>query len=261
MQPTILLCEHPRISSDAHFNDVANAPLSACLMSGYIASILRQHDYTVDIYEGYLAGDSFEESFLKLSRADYDLLGVHAVYFWEHTPELFSFLRRLKSVRPEAPLVLYGVFPTFCSTEILQHYAFIDAVIIGEPEETFLDCAACFTRSGGLPAAGEIPGLACMHGGILKAGRRRPLIEPLDGLPFPVRSELFTAALGGIVLGSRGCSGRCAFCCINPFYGGESLWRGRSAMNVAAEIETLLPHLDRHCQLRAQTAVVTFSPP
>ena len=31
----ILLLEHPREASEAHFNDIANTPLWSCLMTGY----------------------------------------------------------------------------------------------------------------------------------------------------------------------------------------------------------------------------------
>ena len=40
--------------------------------------------------------------------------------------------------------------------------------------------------------------------------------------------------------GSRGCYGGCTFCYINPYYGKQACWRGRSPENVIAEIDSLI---------------------
>ena len=74
----------------------------------------------------------------------------------------------------------------------------------------------------------------------------RALIEPLDSLPFPVRSDLFLQTVGGNILASRGCYGQCSFCYINNFYGNGCQWRGRSPDNVAQEIAELYSRLSAH---------------
>ena len=38
----IILLEHPREPSPAHYNDIANTPLWACLMTGYAGASLVQ---------------------------------------------------------------------------------------------------------------------------------------------------------------------------------------------------------------------------
>ncbi len=244
MNVKTLLFEHPRIASDAHYNDVANAPLSACLMSGYVAAVLKQNGFAADIYDAYLSDESFAESFQKLSEMDFDVLGIHTVYFWEHTPELFSMLQKLKELKPAVPLLLYGVFPSFAYKHIFSLYPFIDAVILGEPEETFYDIVRTYQQKGCLCCA-NIAGTAYNDNGSVYINKSRVLIDPLDRLPFPVRSNLSLSMLGGTVLGSRGCYGNCSFCCINPFYGTASSWRGRSPENIVKEIKLLLPRLNR----------------
>ncbi|MFC1592017.1 B12-binding domain-containing radical SAM protein [Thermodesulfobacteriota bacterium] len=244
MSVSTVLLEHPRIESAAHFNDVANAPLSACLMSGSIAALLQRHGHAVQLCESYLRGDSFEECFERLDGMRCDLLGVHAVYFWEHTPELFSFLERLRAAGRSMPIVLYGFFPTQAHARILELFSCVDAVILGEPEETFLELVDALQRRGSFDA-GVAAGVACREGGRVVRGAQRALVSDLDGLPFPIRSELFLSRLGGQVLGSRGCPGACSFCCINPFYGCGPGWRGRTAASISAELEALLPRLQR----------------
>jgi len=244
MDLKILLLEHPRPESETHYNDVANAPLSTCLISGYVAAGLKERGCSVTMYDGCLSGETFECSAGRIEAAGYDLIGVHAVYIWEHTGELFVLLERLKSNHPGLPIVMYGFFPTFACDGILSRYPFIDAVILGEPDETFADVASAYRRHGSVCRA-DIAGLAFNEGGRVKRTGRRPLIDPLDRLPFPVRSDMFTEKLGGNILGSRGCYNTCSFCCINPFYGPESRWRGRSPEDISAEIEAILPSLPK----------------
>ena len=50
----VLLLEHPRGRSAIHFNDIANTPLSSCLISGYIASLLQANDIETEILDTYL---------------------------------------------------------------------------------------------------------------------------------------------------------------------------------------------------------------
>lgn len=240
----ITLLEHPRIESEAHYNDVANAPLHACLMSGYIASVLQQHGCEVVIHDAYLSGESFDQTFKKLTETDTGLLGVHAVYFWEHTGELFTLLGRIKTARPELPIILYGIFPTFACRKLLQNYPFIDGIIIGEPELTFLEIIRMM-EAGKAPVSESVAGFACRINNSITINKPRALIDPLDGLPFPLRHRESLETIGGSILGSRGCYGNCTFCCINPFYGPKPCWRGRTPDNIAAEIEALLPALDK----------------
>jgi radical SAM superfamily enzyme YgiQ (UPF0313 family) len=236
MGTSILLFEHPRRAAESHYNDVANAPLSACLMSGYAAAVLRDNGCDADIYDAYLTETSLEECARELIRRPWDILGVHAVYFWEHTPELFALLERVRRMRPGGLVLLYGFFPTQACRDILLQHRCVDGIIIGEPELVLLNAA----RRPVLPQAG----IACRDGGDVRSAVPHTVAD-LDRLPQPVRSARSLSVLGGLVLGSRGCYGACSFCCINAFYGSGSGWRGRAPANIAAEIEAQLPQLAR----------------
>jgi len=241
----ILLFEHPRIESAAHYNDVANAPLSACLTNGYIASVLHEHGFAADIYDAYLSGTNFSTCLEYFRCADFDILGIHAVYFWEQTPELFAFLSEIRQLRPEALIVLYGLFPTFGFRQILEQFPFIDCIIAGEPERTFLDVAAAFMKQG-RQGCRLLPGIAFAEDGKTALNAARPLINPLDGLPFPVRTDISLQTIGASILGSRGCCGSCSFCCINNFYGARACRRVRSPDNIAAEAALLINNYGRN---------------
>lgn len=47
----ILLLEHPRTVSPERCNDIANTPLSSCMLSGYAAGMLKSEGHDVQIIE------------------------------------------------------------------------------------------------------------------------------------------------------------------------------------------------------------------
>ena len=79
MKPKILLLEHPRIPSPGHYNDVANTPLSSCLISGYIAAVLADQGFSVELCESYLSGKTFSQCFKDLE--DLDLISWGSMAF------------------------------------------------------------------------------------------------------------------------------------------------------------------------------------
>jgi len=239
----ILLLEHPRIDSDDHYNDVANAPLAACLNAGYAAAQLAEQGHAVSVFDAYGLDIPFDQCAEQLLQRDFDLLAVHGVYFWEHTPRLFSMLDGFRAVRPATRIVLFGIFPTFACNEIFLQYPCIDAVIIGEPEMSLFDLANEYACGAG--RLDRVAGLAWREGAEVKTSGLRPPVSELDLLKFPLRDVTSLQLVGGSILGSRGCQGNCAFCCINPFYGAGSGRRCRTPENICREIEELLPRLNK----------------
>ena len=239
----ILLFEHLRAASEEHYNDVANAPLSACLSVGYVAARLAEQGHSVEVYDAYGQDASFDQCREHLLQLDCNLLGVHCVYFWEHTPQLFSMLQKYKAFRPETKVVLFGIFPTFAFKEILAQYPCVDAVIMGEPEESLCELVAAYDK--GVCRFDAVAGIAFRdRRGVRQTDARAP-VEQLDMLPFPLRHDESFKLVGGSILGSRGCNGNCSFCCINPFYGNGPGRRCRTPENICREIEKLLPRLDK----------------
>lgn len=133
----ITLLEHPREPSSTHYNDIANTPLWACLMTGYAGASLVQAGFEVDLVDALRW--TFPETLQYLNDHPSDLFAVHAVYFWEGTERLFHLLAKLRQHHCETPICLYGFFPTLTWKDILDQYPLIDYVIVGEPEETLVD--------------------------------------------------------------------------------------------------------------------------
>ncbi len=229
----VVLLEHPRLPSEHHFNDIANTPLWSCLMTGYSASSLLHAGFEVLVIDArYL---SFDETIDEVIGSSPDLLGIHAVYFWERTGELFAMISGLRDRGYGGAVHLYGFFPTLVWKEILEQVPEVDGVVVGEPEQTMVELA----RSLG---SGEVPrvhGLAVRMNGAPMLRGLRPPIDPLDQLPFPFRPCL-DAEDTVSVLASRGCYNGCSFCLIPTLDGGRTVWRSRTAANVAAEVAELV---------------------
>ncbi|KJS17120.1 MAG: radical SAM protein [Peptococcaceae bacterium BRH_c4b] len=214
----ILLLEHPRKIAHVRCNDIANTPLSSCLITGSAAGMLASRGHEITIVEGFLDGLSYDEIHRVVSAFGPDIIGVHMVYHWERDEDLFNFLRKIKDGGSTPFIVAYGFYPTFAFEEIFRHCQAIDAVILGEPEYTFARLAEKPYPGAELQ---EIPGLAWQDGsGTICAQRREPVAN-LDLLPFPVRTKAMLRLPEINIEGSRGCYGGCTFCYINPYYSGK----------------------------------------
>jgi 5-methoxy-6-methylbenzimidazole methyltransferase len=232
----ILLLEHPREITPERCNDIANTPLSSCLLSGYVAAVLRRDGHDVEIIEGYLDGLSYEDIENNIGSVKPDLVGVHIVYHWKRDQALFDFLERVKT--DFSPYIAaYGFYPTIAYGEMLRQCRAIDSVILGEPELPF-SCLAGSSLAGG--HIHRIPGLAVRDGSGGCSITKPEQIQDLDSIPFPVRTDALLRLPEVNILGSRGCYGKCSFCYINTFFTGGTSWRMRSPENIVREIDDLI---------------------
>jgi anaerobic magnesium-protoporphyrin IX monomethyl ester cyclase len=232
----VLLLEHPRQISPERCNDIANTPLSSCLLSGYAAAQLKKDGHDVEIIEGYLDSLSYEDIGENIGLMKPDLLGVHMVYHWKRDHTLFDFLGKVKG--DFSPYIAaYGFYPTIAYEDILGQCMAIDSVILGEPESPFSYLASSSLTGEHLP---RIPGLALrgVSGGCTVT-KPEP-IEDLDSIPFPIRTDALLRLPEVNILGSRGCYGKCTFCYINTFFSRGTSWRRRSPENIIEEIDDLI---------------------
>lgn len=233
----VVLLEHPRSYGDDRCNDIANAPLSACLNTGYIGGMLASNNVEVTIVDGYLEKLDYPAIESEIARIRPSILGIHLVYHWEDNKTLYEFIDRVKSTYEISHVTVYGFYPTFAYEEILNRCPAIDTGVLGEAELTFLKLAENFPD---LPPKG----IARRTENGIEATRGEVVID-VDSLPFPMRSKV-SYSFGEVnIAGSRGCYGGCTFCYINPYYGDiKRKWRGRSPENIIAEIDTVMKETD-----------------
>jgi 5-methoxy-6-methylbenzimidazole methyltransferase len=234
----ILLLEHPRSVVPERCNDIANTPLSSCLLTGYAAGMLKGKGHEVEIVEGYLDGLSYEEIASRVRAAKPDILGIHIVYHWQKDHALFRFLETMKRERNVSSITAYGFYATVAHESILGSCNAVDSVIVGEPEQPFADLAESASVRNYIPC---VPGIAIRNGSVGVRLEKQVAVIDLDALPFPVRTEALYRLPEVNLLGSRGCYGSCTFCFVNSLQGGAAgSWRGRSPKNIVQEIDVII---------------------
>ena len=109
-------------------------------------------------------------------------------------------------------------------------------MVVGEPEETMVDLARCI--EAGIEA--QVQGVALRFDGkaSFPLDAASDPSQP-DRLAFPLRPSLESEETVS-VLASRGCYNHCSFCLVPVLDQGNTMWRGRSPENVAAEISELV---------------------
>ncbi|MFW2367478.1 MAG: B12-binding domain-containing radical SAM protein [Desulforhopalus sp.] len=229
-----VVLEHPRISSEKRFNDIANTPLWSCLMGGYGAAALEGSGLDVKFVDHAFLGATFEATTEEILSLAPDLLAVNAVYFWEHSNKLFDFFTNLKRRGFAGHLSLFGFFPSLVYGDILKMVTAVDSIAVGEFEHTLVELSNAIANKRSLK---EIEGLATRGEGATVLLVSRTPDYDLDRFHFPRRNP---GASTATILGSRGCYNNCSFCLVPTFDTQKRGWRGRSPLNIFREMEILV---------------------
>lgn len=207
----------------------------------YLASALRRHGHDVWLLDASLFRWSTSRTARELLRAKdrFQMVGISVHQM--AAPHAFRLARILRENGYAGHICLGGHFPSFKYGDVLRHAAEVDAVVVGEGEETLAQLVA--SLEGGADIR-NVLGIAWRKDGEVAFNGPRPLISDLDALPFPARDNLALAPEGSrvaAILSSRGCYGRCSYCSVTHFYrlSPGKVWRGRSPENVVEEMEIL----------------------
>jgi radical SAM superfamily enzyme YgiQ (UPF0313 family) len=203
---------------------------------GYIAAILEQDGFRVDIIDNYLRKSSAEDVAQEIiaKGARYAGLSTNTLTI----SDALSIARIVKSLDKRVITILGGphasLFPERMSEE--PH---IDVVITGEGEYALRDLLRNL-RS----AKCEMPR---MDNKVIHAKR----IDNLDALPFPARhlfefpsynrtAEVLSECPADMLASSRGCPFSCAFCSSAQLW--NRIYRKRSPSNVVDEVGFMIEH-------------------
>ncbi len=190
-----------------------------CRLAGFKAEIL---DFTGAASEQrFDNSDEMADYILNL----FDPLAYQLVGFSTMSgifPIIIYLAEKVKQIHPLATIVLGGPHSSFLASEILADFPFVDAVVAGEAEYTFLKMLQTFKNSA--QDWRSIPGVK-IRGHRLIPGK---LLTNLDELPFPdysterIRYLQGTGAAGEVqheIEGIRGCYAKCRFCSTTQFWG------------------------------------------
>lgn len=203
--------------TNPNFNGFVSIP---SLGLGFIGTYVKKHapDWEVEIVEPLLQGLN-EEQVLEKARKS-DIVGLTC--YTESRFQTFDFARKVKQASPACKIIVGGPHVNSLDEKILQHYGFIDAVVRGEGEETFLDIVT------GVPFAG-IKGITWINDGKITRNPPRALIKDIDSLEYdyslvyhqvkkwkdpeiPHDVQKFNSLP---IIASRGCPYKCTFCAAN----------------------------------------------
>lgn len=194
----------------------------------YLASILKQNKINVQI-KNY-SSMSFEEAIFDLPEAN--IYGITSTSFEINMANRFSFM--IKNKYPQSIVGIGG--PGTCAEEFID-YKVVDFICQGEGENTILEICNDYKNKNIKKKYVGIP------------------VHNLDSIPFPSRNMItkqggnifaynkkYKTGESTIVLTSRGCPFKCAFCA-SPFFTklGQTV-RYRSAQNVYEEIKEIIDY-------------------
>lgn len=206
----------------------------------YLAAVLEEASIPVKIVDDDLYQAGYDKIASLASKINPMVIGVTAT---TATIKIaLEYIKIVKKVLPNALTVLGGSHSTFLPNETLKSEKALDVVVIGEGEETIVDLAGKYVKTGNKELS-EVKGIAYRNNDRIKMTQPRPLIKDLDSIPFPARhlvpfkSYEVTNQSGGMIT-SRGCVFSCNYCSSSLIMGKK--FRSRSPENVVDELEELV---------------------
>ena len=192
----------------------------------YIVSYLEQRGINIDFIDRSI------EPFKVIDYTTYDIVAFSANV--NNIKMSITTAQQIKRMKPHIKIIFGGPFAS-SYPQLLIGEEYIDAVVVGEGEETFYEFVSGKKQS-------EIQGLYYQENGSTHFTGTRPWIKDLDSLPFPAlhkanieKSRNFYSRNFPIsyIITTRGCPYPCTFC----FHNMGKKWRARSPQNVVDEIE------------------------
>jgi hypothetical protein len=211
------------------------------LALGYLAGVLKENGYHVDIIDGQFERLDVNDIFQLLLKEKYDLIGIS---LYDETRKYFEeFYTLFKNSKINTFLCLGGHFPTFSAKKLLKRFSKINAIVIGEGENTLLEIIQ--SLQDGLWK--KVKGICYLEKDEIVNTGSRELIKDLNNLSYPERYHYYSKVedknnFYAIISASRGCYANCSFCSIQSFYKkliGKRL-RIRNPIKVVDEIEHIV---------------------
>jgi len=207
---------------------------------GYLAASLITNKYQVKILDCLSYGFGLDQIATEVKSYRPDIVGITTMT--HYIKSAVATAKLVKGLNPKIKIIGGGPHAHFDFTNLLQNYNF-DYIVLGEGELTIIELVDQLSGKNKQPLK-TIKGIAYKKQKNIIKTPPRPLIQNLDILPYPARDvvdfdyyivdQLLPKAIE--IVGSRGCSHRCAFCSSAHFW---QMWRARSPENIVAEMKYL----------------------
>lgn len=209
----------------------------------YIASLLKEKGHEVFFIDADNQGLSYEEIRDMVNQTKSEIIGITSLT--SQLMEVYELSKHLKESRNELSIIVGGPHPSALPIDVLRECKYIDAVVIGEGEYTFLEIVERIEHGFDYY---DVKGIASCTNGEIRITEQRELIEDIDELPLPAYElvESFLDYPGTYptkqhpsmyIMGSRGCPFKCSFC-------SDAVWKGtirkRDPKKIVDEAEVLI---------------------
>ncbi len=170
-----------------------------------------------------------------------DIVGL-SMCFQARADEFLQLAGSIKARHPQKLIVAGGHYASCAAGSLLMHHPELDLIVIHEGERTLVEIADACAKSR--PCLPNIPGVAYRDAGRVQFTSPRPTLDDLDTLPHPDRSgpvRLIAGVPTAYLMGSRGCFGSCAYCCITTLHrmAPGKRFRQRQPQKIADEMAVL----------------------
>jgi radical SAM superfamily enzyme YgiQ (UPF0313 family) len=210
-----------------------------------LAPILRQHGHQVRMFD--TCHPQMKSKHI-LQAVKEQPPGVIAFSLLSSTtyPATKSMTKQIKTIAPNIPIMVGGVFASMNAVHILRDCESVDCVGVGEGEELLPDYL------DNLDDPGAVAGLIWRKGDEIISNEPRPQLTDLEEFPYPDRTSLPIDYIEALPLDvpavfsldkfctiqtTRGCPFNCIYCDI-PAYSNHR-WRFRSPEHVLGEMQEL----------------------
>ncbi len=249
-----LLLNPPRFIPLRDGREIFEVGTDDILSIGYVAAYAAGRGHDVEVADMYTW--PWEKVTEFITHVHPDIVAVAC----SHTNDrgsAYQVAQFAKELSGAIKVVFGGHHSSAMAKQIVRHLP-VDVVVVGEGEETFEELIRTWEKNGKIR---DVKGIVFMEGDAVVETAKRPSLQNLDVLPFPIRGEIpksrtiattFPSPLHrlkykGKSIGSRicasmstsrGCPYKCRFCSVTTFWG--ATWRMRSPRNVVDEIELLV---------------------
>lgn len=172
-----------------------------------LAAYGRQEFSEIEVLE-FTINDRIPDIAAEIFRREANIVGF-SCYIW-NLEETLAVAEILKKVSPGTFIIFGGPEVSFDPLKIMSVHPYIDLIVKGEGEQTFLEVLRRLAKQGSLA---DLPGVVYRENGILRENADRPLLTDLDVIPFPYEGDL-APPQDKIVFyeASRGCPFHCRYC-------------------------------------------------
>ena len=230
------------VPSQASVYGVKIRPAYPPLGALYVCAMLEKHHHDVEFIDMDIEGMNNEDLLNHIEHTNPQVVGLSCV-----TPVVqdgFKIAHGVKNRFRDIFTVMGGAHATIDPDNCIAKSS-IDAVCIGEGENTIRELVDTLEKNGNM---NKVNGIYYKKNGKICKNPPRELEKDLDNLPFPAfhlvkhAEKYFPPDAHSLpafpIIASRGCPGRCTYCCTKQSLGRS--FRMRSSQNILDEIDGLV---------------------